>query len=1018
MRSSIACSRCRRSKIKCVNAGIDTTCRACESSGRECAYPTPAPGGGGGGTKRDIMATGDGDDRNGEWDSPKRQRSRKSTNAVSAGAKDAALKPTSHILDSSVLTVKVWESLFDLFQLHFSTILPFLHPTFLAQIRQLSANSAQQDGQPSGDHSQSPGPASEASPLILLGVLALTARFHPQLTHYHSPPSPVAPCNPLVASDFYANALRSRLAGTDGVDLTSTDISRVQALLMLSLHEWGMCRGKNAWVYLGMAIRLAQVMGLAFEPANDQSPSRKTSTSSSGMFNAEVDQRDQRDHNSDDVIEQETRRRTFWSCLMLDRYLSNGKYRPRMVKVQDVEIQLPSYNAFAFGERVKTSRLHDGSQPRSQSYDQRGLQIPSFRHSMGGYGDDSKLRPSAPSDLKQWSSTSHRSEVTENGIDRWEVGAEECVLSRLIRMVRIWGSIAKWSSSGNRRIDQYPPWHPESRFSSLRQLLVEFQDGLSRNLQYTQRNTDTHITIKNNLAPYSLIHILYFLSVIVLHRAYLPFLPLRCPDPQGPLDEPCFPPDKYLVPEGFWRESARDLFKAARQLMELVKMCQERGVLMETPVVGFAIYNAAFIGIYAAHFNQMDQEGYLCSKPGSTDVIPGLGCQGQVDVRRAIEILGEMRPRLKMATGWFRTLHRVHGYFSKARRDSKRSSRHSDMAPENDIRTSNGRPYGVREMGHTGSFDELKLLDKVLVDLGNAEDQVAEINGPDEDGTAASANLVERGGAASEVGSTAVKSESADGLDSHADGVVGAARRESWVPVNSLNSPGHAPPPPPSSGSEHDNSISRPRPLENDRWTSLPPPQPQSYPLPSLQPPHTIPSSTAPHNNPPPSLTSPGSYASSTPTSTTAPPPNPQQLPAPSSNRLQPLQPWITSRQPAPAPYSQSLPPISAAAAQHCFPMPMSMSMPPLPGAPPPFHLNPPRLDAPPRPYSASSRENIGGSNSNSSSSPGWLSCLGGDDVLIFIEGSSQDQWPCSMAGSSRGLASGWLRTVWCEQGQ
>ncbi|KGY15072.1 hypothetical protein PABG_12017 [Paracoccidioides brasiliensis Pb03] len=203
MRSSIACSRCRRSKIKCVNAGIDTTCRACESSGRECAYPAPASGGGGGSTKRDIAATGDSDDRNGEWDSPKRQRSRKSMNIVSSAVKDVT-KPNGKILDSSILTVKVWESLFELFQLHFSTILPFLHPTtFLAQIRQLSANTAQQDGQTTGEHSQSPVPVAEASPLILLGVLALTARFHPQLTQYHSPPSPVAPCNPLIASDYY-----------------------------------------------------------------------------------------------------------------------------------------------------------------------------------------------------------------------------------------------------------------------------------------------------------------------------------------------------------------------------------------------------------------------------------------------------------------------------------------------------------------------------------------------------------------------------------------------------------------------------------------------------------------------------------------------------------------------------------------------------------------------------------------------------------------------------------------------
>jgi len=45
MRSSIACARCRRSKVKCVNNGVNTTCRDCEAKGRECTYPTPVAGG-------------------------------------------------------------------------------------------------------------------------------------------------------------------------------------------------------------------------------------------------------------------------------------------------------------------------------------------------------------------------------------------------------------------------------------------------------------------------------------------------------------------------------------------------------------------------------------------------------------------------------------------------------------------------------------------------------------------------------------------------------------------------------------------------------------------------------------------------------------------------------------------------------------------------------------------------------------------------------------------------------------
>lgn len=45
MRSSIACVRCRRSKVKCVNSGVGTPCRSCEAGGRECTYPVPVTGG-------------------------------------------------------------------------------------------------------------------------------------------------------------------------------------------------------------------------------------------------------------------------------------------------------------------------------------------------------------------------------------------------------------------------------------------------------------------------------------------------------------------------------------------------------------------------------------------------------------------------------------------------------------------------------------------------------------------------------------------------------------------------------------------------------------------------------------------------------------------------------------------------------------------------------------------------------------------------------------------------------------
>ena len=449
MRSSIACARCRRSKIKCVNAGIDTTCRACESSGRECVYPTPAIGVSG--SKRDLTALADGDDRNGDWDGPKRPRARKS---IGMAGSVAGSKAGMDALDSSILTTKVWEAAFDLFQSHFATLLPFLHPaTFLSQIRQLSSPpAAPVDGQ---DAMRNPGSKMDpSSSLIPLGVLALTARFHPPLVAYHSPASPGHPSNPLAASDFYAAALRSRLAGLDGVSLAIPDLARVQALLMLALHEWGMCRGKSAWVYVGMAIRLAQAMGLPFELENEFPP-RDMMRASPGL-KAEVDhfglprRPEPKEQSSDDIISQETKRRTFWSCFILDRCLSSGKYRPRMIRVKELGIQLPSDNAFAFGERVRTVRLNEPPARRPPSLGAQGMQIPSIRQSLL-YGDEKLPAANGTPDGKAWSPISRRKDSSEDDVDRWEVGAEESVLSRVIRVIRIWGSIAKWSCAGGRR---------------------------------------------------------------------------------------------------------------------------------------------------------------------------------------------------------------------------------------------------------------------------------------------------------------------------------------------------------------------------------------------------------------------------------------------------------------------------------------------------------------------------------------------------------------------------------------
>lgn len=953
MRSSIACARCRRSKIKCVNNGIDTTCRACESSGRDCVYPTPAIGVSG--AKRDLAALADGDDRNGDWDGPKRQRSRK---AIGISGTSAGSKAGLDALDSSILTTKVWEAVFDLFQSHFATHLPFLHPaTFLGQIRQLSVPpppTSQIDGQ---DGVRNIGPKVDSSAsLIPLGVLALTARYHQPLVAFHSPPTPSHPSNPLAASEFYATALRSRLAGIDGASLAAPELARVQALLMLALHEWGMCRGKSAWVYLGMAIRLAQAMGLPFELENEF-PARSSSVLSPSL-RAEVDnfgvrRVEPKEQTSDDIIAQETKRRTFWACFILDRCLSSGKYRPRMIQVKELEIQLPSDNAFAFGERVRTARLSEPTVRRPQSFGSQGVQIPSIRQSLG-YGDEKLPTTNGTPDNKAWSPVSRR-KSSEEEVDRWEVGAEESVLSRVIRIIRIWGSITKWSCAGGRRTEQYPPWHPESRFAYLRAQLNEFQDSLSRNLQYSLRNTDTHIMYKTTLASYTVMHVVYFLSVIVLHRAYIPFLPIRCNEPVGPLDDPLLPTDKVNgPPEGFWRESARELFKAARQMIDLVATCQGRGALVENPLIGFAIYNASFIGVYGIQFPHMDPDGLMGAKPPP----PSHDSRqpGTHQARKALDILREMRPRLKMAVGWFRTLTRLNTYLAKAKRDYRRFSRNRLDSMSDASDHANGI-QALREGGPGAGMEEFKILEKLFLEFGSAEDQIQD-PGMEDDGNVlaiASEPMADRMTNLSDAGSH-VKSELGETGEGGLHG-----RRESWVPVNSpgMPLPGH----------------------EGDRRPSLPLPN-AGRPMPS-QSPYSLPSLQQ-HHPDGPIYTSSSSNLPSIAATTQSP----SSYITATSNRLQPINSWLPSRPSGPPPpYSQSLPPISAAA-------PHSMPVLPPPGSVTQLAPSPPLTST------------DGPDTSLMSTS------LGGDDVLAFLDGGDWTQL-ATIQPSELGIPAGWLSTLW-----
>jgi hypothetical protein len=172
--------------------------------------------------------------------------------------------------------------------------------------------------------------------------------------------------------------------------------------------------------------------------------------------------------------------------------------------------------------------------------------------------------------------------------------------------------------------ERFPPWDPQSQRYQLHKMLETFRERLPRDLALTQANLSAHLSA-GPPTPYILLHTTLLLCGIVLHRDYMPFLPLRCTKPQGPLDPPLFPADKYQTPPDWWEESAKDLFRSARDLINLLQTCKEWNVLVVTPLVGFAVYTAAFVGkdcdfpripIMLLIFNRCLQQPFLVDGSG------------------------------------------------------------------------------------------------------------------------------------------------------------------------------------------------------------------------------------------------------------------------------------------------------------------------------------------------------------------------------------------------------------------
>ncbi|KNC98880.1 uncharacterized protein SPPG_09320 [Spizellomyces punctatus DAOM BR117] len=149
------------------------------------------------------------------------------------------------------------------------------------------------------------------SPLMLNAMYALAARFS---TH------PAIRTNP---DAFYSSGDNFYIKAREMVDhyMDVPNATTVNALLILATYAAESGRGSAAWMYSGMAIRMAQELKLNVEPDFEEA---FAGGSRMGW------------------LEKETRRRLWWCCFVLDRYAGAAADRSMIINEKDCKVYLPS----------------------------------------------------------------------------------------------------------------------------------------------------------------------------------------------------------------------------------------------------------------------------------------------------------------------------------------------------------------------------------------------------------------------------------------------------------------------------------------------------------------------------------------------------------------------------------------------------------------------------------------------------------------------------------------------------
>lgn len=195
--------------------------------------------------------------------------------------------------------------------------------------------------------------------ILVDAVCALAARFstHELLTQQKNTDG--TPFSPAEYGSAFGLRAKASLISTFAVP----SVAAVQAALLLAYNEFGESRDSGLWMYLGIAIRLAQDLGLqnlqglkykgmegptprqvkrhsmAESDYDRPRPPPLKNANSSFSNNSEAIE-DSNDLDEHMAVEQE-RVDTFWAIFLLDRVVASGTGRRSTLRDKDIEVSFP-----------------------------------------------------------------------------------------------------------------------------------------------------------------------------------------------------------------------------------------------------------------------------------------------------------------------------------------------------------------------------------------------------------------------------------------------------------------------------------------------------------------------------------------------------------------------------------------------------------------------------------------------------------------------------------------------------